>query len=74
VRRAAARKALNRAALARLRVASAAKALARAGKEATSTMRNTAAQAAREAVIAIKAADQAVEAALPHSGDKTEEE
>ena len=74
VRRAAARKALHRAALARLRVASAAKALARAGKGATGAMRETTEQTARDAVIAIKAADQAVEAALPHSGDKTEEE
>jgi len=74
LRRAAARNALHRAALARLRVASAAKAVARAGMRATASMKETADQAAREAVIAIKAADRAVEAALPHSGDKTEEE
>jgi len=74
VRRAAAKKAMNRAALARIRLAAAAGAIVRAGKGAGKALRDTRDEAAREAVAAIKAAETAIEAALPHSGDKTEEE
>jgi len=74
IRRAAAKRAMHRAALARIRLAAAAGAVVRAGTGVGKALRDTRDEAAREAVAAIKAADTAIEAALPHSGDKTEEE
>jgi len=74
VRRATAKIAINRAALARIRLAAAVGAVERAGARAGKALRDTQAAAAREAVTAIKAAEQGIEAALPHSGDRTEEE
>lgn len=74
IHRAAVKKAMNRAALARIRLVAAVGAVERAGSVAGASLRETQAAAAREAVAAIKAAEKAIEAAQPHGGDRSEEE
>ena len=56
------------------KAALAARAVRRSGRRAGKVAGGSAERVAREALTAIKVAGEAIEAALPHSGDPTEEE